>query len=82
MKIASADRDALIEKLKEYNIGTSVLFQPLHLHSFYEGLLGDQEGRFPTAESAYRRVVCLPISPKATDEDICYVAETVRDLVG
>ncbi len=76
------DRDALIEELKESNIGTSVLFQPLHLHSFYEGLLGDQEGRFPAAESAYRRVVCLPISPKATDEDICYVAETVRDLVG
>jgi hypothetical protein len=26
--------------------------------------------------------VCLPISPKATDEDIRYVAVTVRDLVG
>ena len=78
----SCDRDALIEELKEYNIGTSVLFQPLHLHSFYEGLLGEQEGRFPIAESVYRRVVCLPISPKASDEDIHYVAATLRDLVG
>lgn len=76
------DRDALIEELKTHNIGTSVLFQPLHLHSYYEKLLGEQEGHFPVAESVYRRVVCLPISPKASEEDIEYVAETVRELVG
>ncbi len=76
------DRDALIEELKVHNIGTSVLFQPLHLHSYYEQLLGEQEGHFPVAEAVYRRVVCLPISPKASEEDIGYVAETVRDLVG
>ena len=75
------DRDALIEELKTYNIGTSVLFQPLHLHSYYEQLLGEQDGCFPIAEAVYRRVVCLPISPKASEGDIRYVAETVRDLV-
>lgn len=76
-----SDRDSLIEELKEYNVGTSVLFQPLHLHSYYEGLLGEQDGAFPIAESVYRRVVCLPISPKCSEEDIVYVARTVRDLV-
>ena len=76
------DRDAMIETLKEHNIGTSVLFQPLHLHSFYERALGEQEGTFPVAEDVYRRVVCLPVSPRATDEEIGYVAATVRRLVG
>jgi dTDP-4-amino-4,6-dideoxygalactose transaminase len=76
------NRDALIEELKEYNIGTSVLFQPLHLHSYYEELLGEQEGKFPVAESVYRRVVCLPISPKASEEDIRYVADVLRDRLG
>ena len=76
------NRDALIEELKELNVGTSVLFQPLHLHSYYVRLLGDQEGNFPISEEVYRRVVCLPISPKASDDDICYVAATVRKLIG
>jgi dTDP-4-amino-4,6-dideoxygalactose transaminase len=76
------DRDGLIEELKEYNIGTSVLFQPLHLHSYYENLLGVLEGQFPVAEDVYRRVVCLPISPKASDDDIHYVAATLCHLLG
>ena len=76
------DRDATIETLKEHNIGTSVLFQPLHLHSFYERELGDQEGAFPIAEDVYRRVVCLPVSPRATDDEIHYVAGTIRALAG
>ncbi len=76
------DRDKIIEELKERNIGTSVLFQPLHLHSFYERELGSQEGEFPVAEDVYRRIICLPISPRATDEEILYVAATLRSLVG
>ena len=79
---ARIDRDATIEELKERNIGTSVLFQPLHLHSYYVRELGDQESRFPVAEEVYRRIVCLPISPRASEEEIRYVAKTIRDLVG
>ena len=74
------ERDATIEDLKERNIGTSVLFQPLHLHSYYARELGVQEGDFPVAEEVYRRVICLPVSPRATDDEIHYVAETVLDL--
>ena len=71
-------RDELIDKLKvEFNIGTSVLFMPLHMHSFYRRLLKHQVGDFPVSEDLFRRQICLPLSPKLTYLQIEKVAESV-----
>ncbi len=74
-------RDEFIDKLKAFNIGTSVLFKPLHLHSFYANNLPYKYGDFPVAESLFERVVCLPISPKLGEAVIHQVADAVLFLI-
>ena len=75
------NRDEFIEALKALNIGTSVLFIPLHLHSYYNKTLGYGEGDFPEAENLFRRVVNLPISPAASIEIITQIARTTARLL-
>ncbi len=75
------DRNSFIEKLKGFNIGTSVLFQPLHLHSFYRKTLGTKKGDFPVSEDIYNKIVCLPVSPKLSFSDINYIALVIKSII-
>jgi len=75
------DRDSFLNALKELNIGTSVLFMPLHMHSYYERTFGFKIGDFPIAEKLFESVLCLPISPKLSEEAIKKVAEGVLYLL-
>lgn len=78
----SSTRDALIERLQERGIGTSVHFIPLHLHSYYRNRFGYLSGDFPQADHAFDQVVSLPLYPSLTDEEVERVASAVRDIVG
>jgi dTDP-4-amino-4,6-dideoxygalactose transaminase len=77
----SMDRDAFIERLKAYNIGSSVLFIPLHYHSLYRRELEYREGAFPTAESVFRRIVCLPVAPAHSAAKAAQAADIVAGLI-
>lgn len=77
----NVDRDAFISKLKGHNIGASVLFRPLHLHTAYRNLLDTKEGDFPRAESLFGRLVNLPVSPSVSLDDVEYIAATVNTLL-
>lgn len=77
----AARRDRLIEDLRARGVGASVHFIPLHLHSFYAERYGYRRGDFPAAEAAYDSLVSLPLWPGLVDDDIAYVAETLRDLL-
>jgi len=77
----SANRDALIERLREHGIGTSVHFIPLHLHSYYRDRFGYQTGDFPQADSAFDEVVSLPLYPSLTDDEVERVAAAVQGIV-
>jgi dTDP-4-amino-4,6-dideoxygalactose transaminase len=79
--ILKITRDQFIEELKTLNIGTSVLFIPLHLHSYYQRTLPYKEGDFPVAEALFRRVVNLPVSPALSPQTAHRVAETVAALI-
>jgi dTDP-4-amino-4,6-dideoxygalactose transaminase len=75
------DRDAFIEELRARNIGTSVHFIPLHLHSYYQQVWGHRPGDFPNAESVFERVVSLPLYPAMTAADVDDVVAAVTDVV-
>jgi dTDP-4-amino-4,6-dideoxygalactose transaminase len=77
----SIGRDDFIEALKERNVGASVLFIPLHYHSYYQRALPYAEGDFPVAENAFRRIVNLPLSPGLTESQIRTAAEVVGELI-
>ena len=74
------DRNRFIEELRAENVGTSVMYIPLHLHTYYRKLLGHEPGDFPMAQSLYERVINLPISPKMADEDVLDVIAAVRRI--
>jgi dTDP-4-amino-4,6-dideoxygalactose transaminase len=80
--IRAPRRDELQAHLKERGIGTAVYY-PLSLHQqecFAE--LGCAEGDFPVSERAARETLALPVYPELTDEQIVYVAETVKAFLG
>ncbi|GAB4366631.1 MAG: DegT/DnrJ/EryC1/StrS family aminotransferase [Calditrichia bacterium] len=74
------DRAQFIEKLKEFNIGASVHFIPVHLHPYYARKYGYKRGDLPVSENLYGRIISLPLYPGMTEEDARYVIGVIRYL--
>ncbi|MDR1921876.1 MAG: DegT/DnrJ/EryC1/StrS aminotransferase family protein [Candidatus Adiutrix sp.] len=74
-------RDEFIEELRAHNIGASVLFIPLHYHSFYRAALGYAEGSFPEAENFFKNLVNLPVAPAHSPERVGQAAEIAARLL-
>lgn len=74
-------RNQFIAELRARNIGTSVHFKPLHLHSYYRRTYGYTPQDFPVATAAFDRIVSLPIYSLMTDTDVLQVIEAVNDVV-
>lgn len=81
LKTDKISRDQFITKLKEYNIGTSVHFIPLHLHPFYQKKYNFNKGDFPISEWLFEREVSLPLYPGMTLQDVEYVANAIREIL-
>jgi dTDP-4-amino-4,6-dideoxygalactose transaminase len=76
--IRAPRRDELHAFCRANGIGTSI-FYPLCLHQqecFAHP--GRRKSGFPVAEKAAREVVALPIYAELTDEQVSYVAETIK----
>lgn len=67
-------RDALNQFLRERRIATGVHYLPLHLQPYYRR---QGEAVLPTAESAWTKLLSLPIYPQLTDHELEYVIESV-----
>jgi perosamine synthetase len=77
----SLDRAAVIERLAEAGVGTSVHFIPLHLHPYYQREFGYRPGDFPNAERLYERSISLPIWPGMTESQVDRVAATLLEIL-
>jgi dTDP-4-amino-4,6-dideoxygalactose transaminase len=74
-------RDGLRAFLTERTIGNEVYYPvPLHLQKCFASL-GYKAGDMPNAEAAANDTIALPIYPELTEEQIRYVAATVREFV-
>ena len=75
-------RDAVRAALEARGVHTAIHYpRPLHLQPAFTAL-GYGRGNFPYAERACERVLCMPFFPEMTDEQVCYAAEQLAEVVG
>lgn len=75
--ITGMDRDVLLLKIRERNIGASVHYAPLHTMPLY----AHSRGELPVTEVLAEQIMTLPISAKMTLGDVDYVLNHIEDLV-
>lgn len=78
--IQSDDRDGLQHYLEQNGVATGLHYPvPLHLQEAYSSL-GYEEGDFPMAEGAARRILSLPMYPELTEAQIGYVCDKISEF--
>lgn len=81
MTIRSERRDALMEHLKTQGIASSVHYpSTLDEQPALEGMVSVPEGDLPVAKAAAREVLCLPMYPELTNEEVEKVCEGIRSF--
>ncbi|MDB5773382.1 MAG: DegT/DnrJ/EryC1/StrS family aminotransferase [Burkholderia sp.] len=78
---ARIGRDAFIDRLSEYGIGTSVHYIPLHRHPYWRDRYRLLPEHFPEADAAYQRMVSLPLYTRMTDDDQSRVIRVLREVL-
>ncbi|HEX7491572.1 MAG TPA: DegT/DnrJ/EryC1/StrS aminotransferase family protein [Candidatus Limnocylindrales bacterium] len=68
------ERNRFIEHMAARGIATSVHYKPTHLYAAY----ADFYRPLPTTESAWRRLVTLPLYPGLTDDEIQQIIDAVK----
>ena len=71
-------RDRLLDHLVSCGVEATVRYPtPVHLQAAFSDH-GWQHGQFPVAEALANELVCLPIRPDMTDQEVEYTAERIR----
>lgn len=81
--VRTSRRDELMAYLKEHGIASAVHYpSPLHHQPAMKGLADVRDGDLPVATAAALEVLCLPVFPELTGEEVEAVAATVRGFFG
>ena len=73
-------KDEMGEYLASKGVGSAAFYPvPLHLQKAFASL-GYREGDLPVAEKITKQTVCLPIFPELTQEELDYVAASVKEF--
>jgi UDP-4-amino-4,6-dideoxy-N-acetyl-beta-L-altrosamine transaminase len=73
-------RHAIFQALRAENIGVNVHYIPVPWQPYYQRL-GYSKGQWPVAESAYERMISLPIFPAMKDRDVEDVISAVIKVI-
>jgi dTDP-4-amino-4,6-dideoxygalactose transaminase len=80
--IRAPRRDALAAHLAERGIGTQVIYPELVPFQPAYAPLGYEPGDFPVAEAHKREILCLPLFPELTEDEVRTVARAIHDFYG
>jgi dTDP-4-amino-4,6-dideoxygalactose transaminase len=75
------DRREFLRHLRSKNIGTSVHFIPIPLHPYFKPYAKLTNNQCPQAMNLYPRLVSLPLYPAMSQEQVEYVADSVKEIV-
>ena len=79
--IGDAERREIIVKLAERGVNCNVHYKPLPMMTAY-GELGWDIKDFPNAFEYYENLITLPLHTLLSDEDVEYVIENFKEVVG
>ena len=74
-------RNQVINELKKFNIGTQVLYIPVHFQPYYSNKYGYKFGSFPNSEDYYKKCLSIPIFPGIKNKEINYVINKVNSVI-
>lgn len=78
----SAHRNAILERLKEAGVGTSIYYpQPVPRLSYYRNKYGYDDAQFPNATLISDSSIALPIGPHVDASDMDYVADKLKNII-
>ena len=81
--VRTSRRDELMAHLKERGIASAVHYpSPLHLQPAMANLVEVREGDLPVSTAAAKEVLCLPVFPELTNDEVAAVGEAVREFFG
>jgi dTDP-4-amino-4,6-dideoxygalactose transaminase len=74
-------RDELYDHLKKFDIFSRRYFYPL-ISEFpmYKGLQSSAQSNLPNATKASREILCLPIYPELSDDEILFICEKIINV--
>lgn len=76
------NRDEVRKKLSDRGIGTGIHYPtPIHLQNAYK-FLGYKKGDFPVSERVAEEILSLPMFPELSEEQIKYVCNSLKEIIG
>lgn len=79
-KSIGKDRPAVMQQLRELNIGTQVLYIPVPAQPYYRDQLGFLVEDFPVASQYYENSLAIPLYPELTNSDQDRVINAIKAL--
>lgn len=79
--VGEDDRNAVIARLAEEGIGTSVHYVPLHRHPYWRDRYHLRREDYPRAEAIYRSIFSVPLYTAMSDDQIDRVIAAVGRVV-
>ena len=79
--ISAEQRNEIIIKMAEKGISCNVHYKPLPMHTAYKELGFDIKD-YPNAYNLFENEITLPLHTCLTDEQVSYVIENYREIVG
>jgi UDP-4-amino-4-deoxy-L-arabinose-oxoglutarate aminotransferase len=78
---AGMDRDQVMARLKERNIGTGLHFRAVHEHAYYRKNPKLWRGDLPNTEWNSQRMFSLPLFPGMSSLDVHQVVDELKEVI-
>jgi len=79
----AGERNKIVNKLTSSGIQAGIFYgTPIHLAPFYRRKYGFRLRSLPKTETAARQVFSLPVHPNLTDEDLKYIGQKMKKVIG
>jgi dTDP-4-amino-4,6-dideoxygalactose transaminase len=75
---ADVDRDAVIGRMRERGIETTLGTYSMHLQPYFSERFGIRDEALPNATRAHRSALTIPLYPQLTEDDLREVADALR----